>query len=118
MKRVIIESPFAGDVDRNRRYLRACMADSLARDEAPFASHGLYTQEGVLDDTVPAERKRGIEAGYAWWEGADLVAFYIDLGWSDGMRRALRFAQEGMPLQEGEGAILLRYEPRMLGGEW
>lgn len=47
MRLVIIESPFAGDVVRNLRYLRACMRDCLRRGEAPYASHALYTQPGV-----------------------------------------------------------------------
>ena len=58
MQRVIIESPYAGDVERNVRYARAAMADCLKRGEAPFASHLLYTQEGVLDDDIPGERQR------------------------------------------------------------
>jgi len=68
MRRVIIESPFAGKGEtasermfeeyKNIRYLRACMRDCLLKGEAPFASHGLYTQEGVLDDTIPEERER------------------------------------------------------------
>lgn len=41
MRRVIIESPYHGNVERNLRYLRACLRDSLLRGEAPFASHGL-----------------------------------------------------------------------------
>jgi hypothetical protein len=85
MKLVIVESPYAGDVERNMAYARAAMADCLRRGEAPYASHLLYTQPGVLDDTVPAERKLGIDAGHAWLAGADLVAFYVDLGWSPGM---------------------------------
>ena len=66
MKRVIIESPYAGDVERNLRYARAAMKDCLHRGEAPYASHLLYTQEGVLDDDVPGERKLGISAGLSW----------------------------------------------------
>lgn len=76
MKRVIIESPYAGDIDRNLRYLRACMADCLRRGEAPFASHGLYTQPGVLDDDKPDERKLGIEAGFAWRDVAEMTVVY------------------------------------------
>ncbi len=56
MRRVIIESPFAASngysVEENLAYLRAAMRDCLKRGEAPFASHGLYTQPGVLDDDV------------------------------------------------------------------
>ena len=97
MRRVIIESPYAGDIELNTRYLRAAMADSLARGEAPYASHGLYTQPGVLRDDVPEERKKGIEAGYAWAEVADAIAFYIDLGMSDGMQKARRMYGAVMP---------------------
>jgi hypothetical protein len=91
---VVIESPYAGDVDRNLRYLRACMADSLARGEAPFASHGLYTQPGVLDDDVPNERDKGIRAGFAWAEVAELRAVYTDLGISEGMKLGIEHADK------------------------
>ena len=88
MRRVIIESPYAGDIEKNLTYLRRCLRDSLSRGEAPFASHGLYTQVGVLNDNDPEERKKGIEAGYAWWPGAATIVFYTDLGWSSGMIKA------------------------------
>lgn len=87
MNRIIIESPFAGQVDRNLAYVRACMRDCLLRGESPFASHALYTQPGVLDDNVPAERLLGITAGFEWRWGAR-TAFYVDLGWSRGMKMA------------------------------
>lgn len=53
---VLLESPYAGNVELNVTYARACMRDCLKRGEAPFASHLLYTQPGVLDDLVPNER--------------------------------------------------------------
>ena len=55
MELVVLESPFAGNVEMNIHYARACMADCLARGEAPFASHLLYTQPGILDDDIPEE---------------------------------------------------------------
>ena len=95
MKRVMIESPYAGYVDRNVRYARACMRDCLERGESPIASHLIYTQEGILNDQILAERELGIKAGFAWWEVAELIAFYTDLGWSSGMLEALdRVTQE------------------------
>ena len=98
-RRVLIESPFAGDVERNVRYLRAALRDCLMRGEAPFASHGLYTLPGVLDDTDPLERELGIEAGLTWGQAADLTAVYTDLGISEGMRRGIRRAfEEGRPV--------------------
>lgn len=99
MKLVVIESPFAGDVERNLKYVRAAMADALARGEAPYASHALYTQPGVLDDTKPDERKLGMEAGFAWGVLADRVAVYTDLGISDGMMRGVDLAMKrGRPV--------------------
>ena len=114
MRRVIIESPFAGpapaDVARNIRYLRACLRDSLLRGEAPFASHAIYTLPGVLDDTNPEERKMGMEAGFCWGraESGILTVAYVDLGISPGM-------------QEGIGRAKVRgqeVEERRLGGAW
>jgi hypothetical protein len=96
---VIIESPFAGDVEANRLYLRRCLADSLQRGEAPFASHGLYP--GALDDNNPEERELGITAGYEFWRVADKIVFYTDLGVSPGMSRAWERAmtQEKMTVE-------------------
>lgn len=87
MRRVVIESPYAGHTERNLAYARVCMLDSLERGEAPIASHLLYTQ--VLSDDVPEERSQGIEAGLAWHDCAEVVAVYTDLGISGGMRIAL-----------------------------
>jgi hypothetical protein len=93
MRLVVIESPYAGEVERNLRYLRAAMADCLARGEAPFASHALYTQPGVLRDEVPEERRKGIDAGFTWGRHAEARVFYVDLGWSRGMDEGFRAAR-------------------------
>jgi len=92
MRRVIIESPLAGNVKLNTEYARVCMRDSLRRGEAPFASHLLYTQ--VLDDLKPEERKQGMEAGFTWNEVADLTVVYTDLGVSEGMKRGIETAKK------------------------
>jgi hypothetical protein len=99
MKRVLVESPYAGEVDDNEAYARACLLDCLRRGEAPFASHLLYTQ--VLDDAKPGERQLGIAAGLVWGACADLVAVYIDRGVSSGMRRGIETATDaGLPIEE------------------
>ncbi len=87
MKLVIIESPFAGNVEVNKAYARECLLDSLRRGEAPFASHLLYTQ--VLDDSTAFERTLGIEAGFAWVEKSDFTAVYTDLGTTYGMKQGI-----------------------------
>lgn len=76
------------------------LADSLHRGEAPFASHLLYTQPGVLDDTIPAERELGINAGFAWHPVVDAVIVYDDLGISGGMRQGISTAESlGLPIE-------------------
>ena len=96
-KLVIIESPFAGDsaisIASNLRYARMCIRDSISRGESPIASHLLYTQDGILLDTIPEERQLGIACGYAWMRKADLIVFYTDLGWSTGMKMAKHVAR-------------------------
>lgn len=100
MKLVIIESPYAGDIEANVTYARACMRDSLNRGEAPIASHLLYTQPGILRDEIASERQWGIDAGLAWRRVADSAAFYIDRGWSNGMLAAREtYEREGVPFE-------------------
>lgn len=94
MKLVIVESPYAGEAETNVPYARACMHDCLMRGEAPFASHLLYTQPGVLRDSVVEERKLGIEAGFAWGQHAKATVVYTDLGISPGMEAGIERARE------------------------
>ena len=105
MLRVIIESPFGRNPDgskctpeeyeRNRVYALRCLADSLSRGEAPFASHALYPL--VLDDTNQEARRLGMEAGFAWGAVAELCALYDDYGVTDGMRQgAVRHNDNGI----------------------
>lgn len=95
MKLIIIESPYAGDIDRNVTYARRALHDSLSRGEAPIASHLLYTQPGVLDDNDPTERQWGIDAGLAWHSlGVVITAVYTDYGLSRGMQYGIRAAEK------------------------
>lgn len=93
MRRVIIESPFAGDVEANVEYARRCVRDSLMRGEAPIASHLLYTQPGILDDDIPDERQHGINAGLQWRFVADATVVYTDRGISGGMKYGIELAE-------------------------
>lgn len=105
---VVVESPYAGDIEKNMRYVRACMRDCILRGEAPYASHALYTQPGILRDEVPEERKMGIEAGFAFRATTKKTVVYYDLGYSTGMKYGIAHAESiGHPI-----------EYRTLGGEW
>ena len=106
MRLVIIESPYSGDVRRNKAYLRACILDCLRRGESPYASHQMLTE--ALNDCVASERKMGIEAGFFWRHKADATVVYDDLSVSRGMRAGIEHAHQiGCPV-----------EWRKLGGKW
>lgn len=106
MRLVILESPYAGDVEANTAYARACVRDSLSRGEAPIASHLLYTQPGILNDDDATERQWGIDAGLAWKAVAHASVVYTDRGITKGM-------QYGIAAAEAAG-ILVEY--RSIGG--
>jgi hypothetical protein len=97
MRRVILETPYAGKTDEeiaaNIKYARLCVRDCLRRGEAPIASHLLFTQPDILDDKNPEERRLGIEAGFAWREVAEATVVYKDRGVSEGMLRGIRDAR-------------------------
>lgn len=90
---VVLESPYAGDVRRNVAYARAAMRDCLLRGEAPYASHLLYTQIGVLLDDIPDERALGIEAGFVFRSLVQKTVVYEDLGISGGMAQGIEHAR-------------------------
>lgn len=104
MKLVILESPFAPTngktVEENIEYARRCVKHSLSLGEAPIASHLLYTQPGILDDTNPMEREWGINAGLAWKEVAHGSVVYTDYGISKGMEYGISHAKsQGLPVE-------------------
>ncbi len=88
--RVVLESPLQGGTEReldNVRYLDRCIADSLRRGEAPFASHGLYPR--ALDDRDPTERALGMAAGFVWRDVAAATVVYVDRGVTQGMQAGI-----------------------------
>jgi hypothetical protein len=111
MKLVILESPYKGEVARNKRYLRACIRDCINRGESPYASHRMLTD--ALDDNNPVERAVGIQAGLAWRRvrtpilSSDGVTigyepvyhvFYVDFDWTEGMLLAKKqYDDESIP---------------------
>ena len=100
MALVFIESRYAGDVERNIKFARACMRDSLDRGEAPIAMHLLYTQEDILDDDIPEQRALGIAAGLAWGRQAHKTVVYTNLGITGGMKIGIQRAEEeGRPVE-------------------
>ena len=101
---VVIESPLGAitrtEIEDNKVYARKCMRDSIMRGEAPFASHLLYDQPGLLDDLIPEERELGIRAGLLWGQQAERRIVYEDRGVSVGMRRGIAAGEKlGQPIE-------------------
>lgn len=104
MIKVILESPFKGkgetkeekeiNTQKNIQYARACLRDCALRGESALASHLLWTQEGVLDDNDPEERKLGIELGLVWGNEAEKTVVYQDYGISEGMTYGIKRAEK------------------------
>src|SRR5271165_593782 len=94
MRKIYLESPFAGNIKQNITYARRAMRDSTLRNESAIASHLLWTQPGILDDLNPTERAQGIEAGFQWAQHADASVFYTDYGISPGMELGIQRAQQ------------------------
>ena len=93
IKRVIIESPFTGDLIRNIEYAKIALTDSIINhEEAAIAFHLLYPQ--VLDDSIKVERTCGLLMSKLWLFAADLVAVYHDFGISNGMQESIDYANK------------------------
>lgn len=92
---VVIESPYAGNTERDRLahrlYAKRALLHSICTGESPFASHMLYTQ--VLDDDKPEKRALGIRAGLSFYAVAKICAVYSDYGISPGMYEGIKAAR-------------------------
>lgn len=107
---VVIESPHWGKTypqrNHNWLYLTECCRHSVLSGEAPFASHGFYTQ--FLNDDDPFSRALGIKLGQVVMARASFVAVYCDLGISPGMKAGIKAAHKlGLVVQK-----------RKLGAPW
>lgn len=105
-KLVILESPYGGDVARNKLYLQYCIRDCITRGESPYASHQMLTE--ALRDTIAEEREQGIQAGFAWHQHCAYGVVYEDFGISSGMARGI----------EHLTSLNKHVEHRTLGGVW
>ena len=115
MKLVYVESPFKGEnwelTARNVYYARLCVRDCLKRGEAPYASHLFFTQAGILNDAIQAERDLGIAAGQAMGDKFDLRVVYDDFGVSRGMQYGIERALKlGQPIEHRKLSVVTDLE--------
>jgi hypothetical protein len=93
--RIVIESPLSGDTTTNLRYLLWCCRAVFLAGHDPIASH--LVVPWFADDSVPAERERGIASEWFWQEG-DEHWFLLDLGLSSGMKDAVMRSRQRLPI--------------------
>lgn len=87
----ILESPYGGEhVERNVRYAQACLRYLLDQGYAPMASHLLYTQ--AYDDANAEQRRRGMNAGFAWMPLSTRTVVFTDYGITPGMEAGIQLA--------------------------
>lgn len=105
--RVVIESPFTGDVTLHCYYADCLMLDSMNRNEAPFLGHLLYPR--VLNDNLAIDRAAGIECHLAWLLSVQHIIIGMDLGEpTGGMQAAIDLADKHN----------IQVKPRWLGNDW
>ena len=95
-KLVYIASPYAGDIEANVAFAKACCRYAMEQGCTPVAPHLLYPQ--MLEDSVPAEREAGIRMGLRVLEVCDQM-WLCGSRLSASMRSELTAAeQRGIPV--------------------
>jgi hypothetical protein len=103
---VSVESPYHNTdpniLKRNIKYAILCMKDSISRGEIPYLSHLLLTQtvyngeylyvNDSFVDPLGIGRDNAIELTNKLREKVDMIVFYVDLGYSNGMEIAKNVA--------------------------
>lgn len=110
MRVVFVATPFAGAIAENVRYARACMLDSLSRDEAPCVPQLLYPQ--VLGGD--AHQRTKMRAGVSVLKRCEALAVYCDHG-IEPLRPFMAIAESnGIPVERrilGESRVDLEPGP-------
>ena len=119
MRIVYVCSPLKGDIQQNIENALAYCRRVTFEGNVPLAPHAYFTS--FLDDTVPQERKIGMDMGLELLKHADEIQVFGDKI-SEGMRAEIKYAQQnGLPVTYRPGieqAAVFHAEPKlqMVGG--
>lgn len=103
---IVLESPYSGQNRLNNiKYALLALKQETQRGHCVFASHLLTTQTVFEDGRVAyidddehdphgVGRDMAIKLSNLARDKADYVVFYIDLGWSSGMKYALEYCEK------------------------
>ena len=87
---IYVASAYSGDVKENSERAKRYCVHVINEGGVPIAPHLLFTQ--FLDDSVPHERKLGLDLGLKLLERCDEVWVFGDV--SEGMKREIEKAEE------------------------
>lgn len=88
---VFICSPYAGDVEKNKRLARHLCRKAIESGFAPYAPH-LYLPD-ILDDDIPEQRTIGIDCGLAFIGSCNALFYCAPNGITLGMQREIKYAE-------------------------
>ena len=120
MRIIYICSPLKGDIQKNiDNALEYCRRVTF-EGNVPIAPHAYFTS--FLDDTVPHERKVGMEMGMELLKHADEVQVFGDRI-SEGMKNEIAYAEEnGIPITYRPGmeqtAVCQPHTVMQMQGGW
>ena len=93
MKKVVLVSPYSGNLNLSVGYAKLCLQDMLEKGEAPIAGHLLFNQPGIFKDNCSLEEQNlKTLASHAWIKGADGIAVYEDFKVTSEMDLAIKVA--------------------------
>jgi len=94
MPAVLIVTPYSGGHDE-LRYAYAAFRHSLSRGEIPFSPALHYTDGGIGGRLVESIGPDPYDVAKAWIrKRPDLVAFYVDIGYTHEMDELMQLARE------------------------
>jgi len=91
---VLLETPSSGSESSviYEKYAKACLRDSLLRNEAPLSAYLLYKQPGIISEDSSIEKIRSIEAELSWSKFCNKLVVYNDYGITSDMRKSIENA--------------------------
>lgn len=89
---VFVCSPYAGDIERNKRVARLVCRQLIEEGFTPIAPHLFYPE--ILDDNDPEARELGINLGLDILSNCTRMFVYDRNGVSEGMKKELQFAED------------------------
>ncbi len=116
MKIVYICSPCRGDYEKNITKAQEYCREAVDMGVLPIAPHVYFTQ--FLDDTIPEERRTGMEAGKELLKYCHEVWVYGIANPSEGMAAEIELAKTlGIPVRDAADVYAgpLETEPPKLG---